>query len=361
MTHGALLVLLSAGALAVALGAHCAFWTRRLRAPSTEDELLHAETQDGWRLALGHHRPRAPRRGAPVLLVHGLAANRGAVDFGLAHWSLAAHLARHGFDCYALDLRGHGASRRARPDAPRSWNFDDYVRRDIPAAVAAIRASTGAPAVSLVGHSQGGLIGMAACALFPGEVASLVALGAPAWFRAATSRWLLRNLFFVFMGRLNRFAARCVAPFAGYWHPPVSEVAINGRNVERPVLRRVLANVVENVSTGVLAQFSRWVQGDLFDADDGRDDYRALLSSCRQPALFVSAAADRLAPPAVVERAAQAWGGPATLLRVGLRDSACCDYGHSDLLFGRNAPGEVFEPVCRWLDDQARGSTPYVG
>ena len=346
------IILLAAAAavlLVLALWAHVAFWTRRLRAPPTQDALLFAETRDGWRLALGHHRAEGPRRGPPVLLVHGLASNRGAVDFGIVRWSLAARLARAGFDCFALDLRGHGASRPARRGAPRRWSFDDHAREDLPAAIDAVCAATGARAVTIVGHSQGGLLGMAACVLYPERVAALVALGSPAWFHAQDFNWLLRNLFLVFMGRLNRFAARAVAPFAGYWHPPVSEVAINGRNVTRPVLRRVLANVVEDVSPGVLLQLVRWTRGDVFDAEDGRDDYRAGLRSCRQPALFVSAAADRLAPPEVVARAAQAWGGPVTSFCVGIAGSNCCDYGHSDLLFGRNAPEEVFDRVSAWL------------
>jgi hypothetical protein len=34
---------------------------------------------------------------------------------------------------------------------------------------------------------------------------------------------------------------------------------------------------------------------------------------------------------------------------VGVAASACCDYGHSDLLFGRSAPEEVFPVVAAWL------------
>src|SRR3990172_6019586 len=81
------------------------------------------------------------------------------------------------------DGRGRGPLRRdagrlAHPGAPRRWTFDDHVRLDVPAALAAVRAATGAAAVHWVGHSQGGLIGMAASAAFPERVASLVALGA---------------------------------------------------------------------------------------------------------------------------------------------------------------------------------------
>ncbi len=345
----ALAVLAALLALGLATWAHYAFWTRRYLLPTGEDELLFADTADGWRLALARRRPRGAPRGPPVLLVHGIAANRCAVDFVLERWSLSAHLAAAGFDCFALDLRGHGASYQARADAPRRWTFDDHVRLDVPAALDAVRAATGAPHVLWVGHSQGALLGMAACAAHPERVVGLVALAAPAFFGEQDPLRLVARFGLLTSGRLNRFLARCLAPFSGYWHPPVSEVAINGRNVTRPVYRRVLVNVVENISGGVLRQFARWIATDTFASLDGAQDYRAGLSRCRQPALFVAAEADRIAPPKVVEQEARAWGGQKAVLRVGVAGGACCDYGHSDLLFGRSAPEEVFPRVREWL------------
>ena len=360
MSAHALALLAGALALALATWAHYAYWSRRYLERTGEDELLFAQTADGWRLALGHRRPRGPPRGPPVLLVHGIAANRLSLDFVLERWSLAARLAEAGFDCFALDLRGHGASRRGR-GAPRVWSFDDHLRLDVPAALEAVRAATGWSRVLWVGHSQGGLLGMAACGVYPERVAGLVAVAAPAWFGPQGALRLAVRVGFLFTGRLNRFLARALSPFSGYWHPPVSEVAINGRNVTRPVYRRILVNVVENVSAGVLRQFGRWIATDTFASLDGTVDYRAALARCAQPALFVAAEADRIAPPEVVEREAAAWGGAAAVARIGLAGGACCDYGHSDLLFGRRAPEEVFAPVRDWLvahSEPALGTQP---
>jgi pimeloyl-ACP methyl ester carboxylesterase len=351
-------VALGALALGLATWAHYAFWTRRFTVPGGEDEVLRAGTPDGWNLALARRRPRGPPRGPPVLLVHGIAANRASLDFPVERWSLAAHLAAAGFDCFALDLRGHGQARRARSDAPRNWTFDDHLRLDVPAALDAVRAATGAPAVLWVGHSQGGLLGMAACACYPGRVAGLVALGSPVFFSVRRPMRLLARLGFLLSGRWNRFLARSVSPLSGFWHPPVSQVAINGRNVTRPVYRRMLVNVIENVSTGVLRQFARWIASDTFTAEDGTIDYRAALGGCRQPALFVAAAADLIAPPSVVERAARAWGGEATVVTLGEPGQALA-YGHSDLLFGRNAPEEVFPRIAAWLRDHSHERAPH--
>lgn len=340
---------LALAALALATWLHYLFWSWRLRVPSGEDERVHADTADGWRLALARRRPRAPPRGTPVLLCHGLAANRGAMDFGLVRWSLSAFLAAAGFDCFALDLRGHGASRPLRRGVARDWSFDAYLREDVPAALEAVCRATGAPRVLWIGHSQGALLGLAACALYPDRLAGVVALAGPTHFRAQRRLFSAERLALRVLARVDRVLARCLAPFSGFWHPPISEVAINGRNVAGPVFRRVLANVVENMPAGVLRQFGDWVEHDRFAAADGSVDYRALLARCRQPALFVAASGDKLAPPAVVRAGCALWGGEKEYLEIGRAAGHACDYGHSDLLFGIHAPEDVFRPVRDWL------------
>jgi pimeloyl-ACP methyl ester carboxylesterase len=340
-----------AGAIALATWAHYRFWSWRLRLPLGADELLFAATADGWSLALARRRPRAAARPLPVLLVHGVAANGTCMDFPMGRLSLAAHLAGAGFDCYSLDLRGHGRSRRARPDAPRGAGFDDYLREDLPAAIDAVRARTGAARVALVGHSQGALLALAASALRGERVAAVVAMAGPAHFDAQHVLRTAARFGFLVTGALNRFLARSFAPFSGWWHPPVSQVAWNANNVDGPVYRRVLANVVENIPAGVLRQFGGWIRSDRWASLDGAIDYRAALARASQPALFVAAADDLIAPPAVVAASHAAWGGSDKALWVAGRQGGCgCEYGHSDLLFGRTAPDEVFPRIREWLE-----------
>jgi pimeloyl-ACP methyl ester carboxylesterase len=327
--------------------AHVLFWRWKLDAPGREDELLHAGTRDGWRLALARRRPRAAPRLPPVLLVHGIAMNRQAFDFGVERYSIAAHLAAAGFDCFALDLRGHGASRRG--PTPR-WTLDTYLAEDLPAAFDAIRAATGSPEVLYVGHSQGAILGMAACALHPGRIRALVAIAGPAHFGAQPRLRTLLELRHLGLGRHLMRLSRAVAPFAGFWHPPAVEMAISVRNVERPVYRRLLANAIEDLQPGVVDQFAACVRDDAFRSCDGKVDYRALFPACTQPALFVAGERDELAPPAVVEAAFRAWGGPKRIWGRGH------GYGHADLILGRDAP-EVVYPVIRQFLEENSGTT----
>jgi len=339
----ALLSILAALALLVlAAWAHLLFWRRRLALPGCAPEVLRALTADGWDLALARRRPAgaAPRGRLPVLMVHGIAMNRSAFDFGPAPRSFAATLAEAGLDCFVLDLRGHGGS-RPRPGAPRDWTLDDYLALDVPAALEAVRVATGATQVLWVGHSQGALLGLAAASLLPDRIAGVVALAPPVRFDRPAP--LARALPMLARLRLTRLGAQLLAPFSGLWQPALAGAAVQLGEMEPAVYRRMLMNTIEDLPVGVVAQFADFVRRDRFGSRDGRLDYRAALSGCRQPALFVAAPEDGLAPPRGVEEACARWGGEKALLL------APPGTGHSDLILGRRGPAWTFPAVRDWL------------
>ena len=341
-----LLWLAAAVALAALALLHTLFWARVYRLPPAHDELRFARTQDGWRIAIGRRVPRGQPRAPPVLLCHGLSANRGNVDFGVSRYSLALALAGAGFDCFALDLRGHGDSRRGSPHA---WSFDTYLSQDIPAALDEVRAATRSETVLWVGHSQGALLGLVAAGLFPSRIAGVVALAPPTHFHAQTALRKLLPLAFLAAGRGHRFLARAATPVAGWFHPAFAQFAWNSRNIDRVVYRQVLANVVEDVPPRVLEQFLDWMRRDRFASVDGLTDYRAGLSGAKQPALFISGAVDLLAPPAAVRAGYELWAGEKEYWNAGREAGLSTDYGHSDLIFGRNAPEEIYPRVVAWM------------
>ncbi len=350
-----LLFAIAAATLAALALLHSVFWGWVYRVRPAQDELRFARANDDWRIAVARRAPRGEPRLPPVLLCHGLSANRGNLDFGVPRYSLARAPAEAGFDSFAVDLRGHGDSRRG---ATRAWSFDTYLAQDIPAALDEVRAATGSERVLWVGHSQGALLGLVAAGLYPSRIAGVVAMAPPTHFHAHDALRKILPYAFLATGRGHRFLARAAAPMAGRFHPAFAQFAWNSRNVEPQIYRQVLANVVEDVSPQVLKQFLDWARRDRFASMDGLTDYRAGLSGARQPALFVSGAADLLAPPTAVRAGHDLWAGEKEYWNAGREAGLSADYGHSDLIFGRKAPEEIYPRVVSWLRAHSEKTTP---
>ncbi|HWE22914.1 MAG TPA: alpha/beta hydrolase [Myxococcales bacterium] len=340
------IVVVAAAALLTALAIlHTLFWGWIYQVRSAHDELRFTAAKDGWRIAIARRAPRGEPRSPPVLLCHGLSANRFSLDFGVPRYSLALALADAGFDSFVLDLRGHGDSRRGRS---RSWTFDTYLLQDIPAALDEIRSATGSERVLWVGHSQGALLGLVAASTLASRIAGVVAIAPPTHFHAHDQLRRLLPFSFLATGYGHRYLARAATPIAGWFHPGIAQFAWNSRNIDARIYRQVLANVVEDVPPRVLAQFLDWMRRDRFASVDGLTDYRAGLSGARQPALFISGSVDLLAPPAAVRAAFDLWAGEKEYWNAG-KQSVSADYGHSDLIFGRRAPDEIYPRIVNWL------------
>src|SRR5256712_3961787 len=108
---------------------------------------VHVRTDDGVELAL-HRVSGAVWQGCPVLLPHGTFSN------GQVCAVLAGFLADHGFDCWVLELRGHGQSERGHINA----DFERFAMFDVRAGFQAVLRATGKEQVFLVAHSGGGLV-----------------------------------------------------------------------------------------------------------------------------------------------------------------------------------------------------------
>lgn len=329
---------------------------RRLHLRTDADEVHLVPCADGWRLALFRRRPRGEARGGPpVVLCHGLWANRFNMDFdrGL---SLARHLAERGHDVFVVELRGSGWSARPGPDAGGDVeppSFDVHVRLDAPAILERVREVTGAPQVFWVGHSMGGMVGyVLASGPLAGRIAGLVAVGSPAGFAAvaASARRVARLL-----GLVSRVALRPVvqllAPLAGVLHPPLASLVLNPRNMRGAVERRALYNLVGELWPGHAEAFGGWIRTGRFTSADGTVDYLARLSEVRAPVYLLAGAADRLAPPASVRAAFEALGALDKRFEVLGPESGCrLPYGHGDLLVGRWAPEEVYPRISGWIE-----------
>ena len=351
-----LLAILAAGAVLFFSWALLVRWVYRVRAPPPAR--LIAGCADAWEISV-YHRPAPIRRFLePILLCHGLAANHCNFDFD-PPYSLAHSLAAAWFDCFTVEWRGARASRRA-PKGRGRWSFcvDDHIQLDAPALIDLALRHTGAKQAFWVGHSLGGLIGLAAAQGDQGQrLRGLLTLGAPLYFRY--NRWLQAA---VRIGALaawpfafrHELLSAALAPFLGYVELPFSDVIANPRHVPASLQRRVYAQLISSVSRKTLLQLRDWTAHDVFRSFDKSTDYRAGVSRLSLPLLVLGGTRDRLAPPDAIRRAFELAGSAdKTLMIFGSDNGDRQEYGHGDLVFGEGAPAEVFPRIATWLQERA--------
>ncbi len=312
-------------------------------------------TADGWALAVWHRPAVARRFQTPVLLCHGLANNHAFMDFHGAQ-NLARFLSEAGFDCYSVDLRGAGASRSAH-DLPADATVDDHVHFDVPAVVDEVLRRADAPRLLWVGHSLGGVIGLAAAPALGTRLAGIVTIGTPLFFRFThgVRRLLWLGHVLAVWGQFDATLARLVAPLAGRVALPGGEkLSSNLANIAPRTQRYLLANVFAPIWKGVMAQLDDWVKNDVCRSVDGQVDYRAGLAQVRCPALVLGGSVDLLCPMAATRGLFDALGTPdKRMVVLGTASGHSADYGHGDLVTGRRASEEVYPEVLSLLREAA--------
>jgi alpha-beta hydrolase superfamily lysophospholipase len=181
---------------------------------------------------------------------------------GSTYRLLAEGLAARGVASLRIDKRGQFASAAATPD-PNAVTIADYAA-DVRSWVAVLRQQTAAPCVWLLGHSEGGLVAMAAASA-PADLCGLVLV--------ATAG---RPLGVVLREQLQANPAN--GPLLGQALPAIDALE-QGRRVDTAGLHPALQ-----------ALFSPTVQGYLIDAFS--HDPRRMLSAYAKPVLLLQGQRD---------------------------------------------------------------------
>jgi pimeloyl-ACP methyl ester carboxylesterase len=272
-----------------------------------------AVTGDGVTLALARYAATVRHR-IPVVLTHGLFSNRQVCA------PMARYLASEGFDCWVLELRGHGASEKPgpRPD-PEHWGA-----YDVPAALETVRGLTGQATVQLVAHSVGGLAFLMYLARRPerrASVAGLVTLGCHA-----------TGMYSTVCSRLAAEGARLGAAVLGY--APGRAWRLGPENEAKSVLDVCLR----------WSRTRRWVGADGFD-------YLAALADLRVPTWSLAGAGDHaIAPAAACRQLYDAIGSPWKRWTLcGRAEGFSEDFTHVRLIASRAAQREIWPRIKDWL------------
>lgn len=255
--------------------------------------------------------------GPPVLMIPGTFSN-AKFWLGTRGVGFARFLAACGYDVWCLEPRGHGAS--DRPTRNQRWDFDDWARHDLPAAIEACTSHTN-PAV-LIGHSAGGgaiIAGLAADPLLQARVRGVVLIGTPLpWLQ----RW--RGL-----------GARAIRSFSRRreWFPA-----------------KALRIGPEDELAGVMEQWMTWNIDQKWSGDDGMD-YSARFPRITVPAFIVAASGDRTwAPPEACRALFNMLGSrDRTYLLCGKGTGFSTDFTHVGIVVSRAAQTEVWPLIRNWI------------
>lgn len=327
-------------------------------------ETFYAPTRDGWRLAI-HHWPRRaePRRRHPILMVHGLGANRLNMDLD-EQYSVARAAARRGFDAFVLELRGAGLSMAPGGRNRRlfQWGFRDYAEIDMPAAIKAVLEVSGASSVHGLGHSMGGMLFYALGVRQPQYLRAIASVGTPLVeeLELAPNEQRLVQL----ATRLTPASSQRRVPLRSLMHTagrfiPVSRrlvdgLLLNANNTDSTVMARMAREAIDDIPLQLALELSRQMAA-RFNGKEGPPAYvyERELGKLTVPVYAVSGSADRLAPPSSVKACVRRIvNSPDVRYRemgVAFGDSA--NYGHIDLLVGRNAPQEVYPTLLDFLEE----------
>lgn len=318
------------------------------------EEVHTCTTRDGWRLALTRFRPVREGRRHPVLLVPGLSSNRFSYDL-TPRASLARYLARHGYDTWILELRGHGRSDRPKlVGKGEAWTFDDHLLLDFPAALARIRELTSRPSVHVIGHSMGGIM-LYGHMGFGGEgVRSAVTIGSSldysrssSWFHGLMRfLWLERWVPAVPFGPMMQLTS----PLRGHRANVLDELNAWHANVVPDEYRQLCRLNFHVISPPVLKQLaSAFSDGGLRSVDGSWRYSKGLQGEPNAPLLALGGSKDRQCPPEAVAHTLESVRG-AELRVFGRGQGHAEHYGHFDLVMGKHAPQELWPLLLAWLD-----------
>lgn len=335
---------------------------------ATSAKTVFVSTDDGWSLALHLLPARGPKRSHPVLMVHGVAANRLHFDLDERH-SLARAARNRGFDVYMLELRGAGMSQAAGgcTDRHMQWGFADYSERDLPTAMSFILEQTGASSLHGVGHSMGGMLLLSAAVRARLELKSLVTIGSPlvgylSGGLGARERRLLQ-LAASLSPAVNftppsqrRFPLRGLLGVAGMVMPISRRLAdnllLNVANCEAEVMLQLARQGIHDIPIRLVTEITQ-AMAETKTAPHGLHGpyaYEAHLHHVTAPVFAISGSVDRIAPPAAVQAVVTRLRGADIRYRqMGIACGDRAEYGHADLLVGRNAPEEVYPLILDFL------------
>jgi cholesterol oxidase len=294
---------------------------RPLRAPAPE--LMPVKASDGTDVLLTRY--AGGEKGA-VILSHGIGASSRMFSIDTVDTNLIEYLVAAGYDVWLFDDRTSGLL----PSAQKPHTADDVAQKDWPAAVAAVRAATGAASVHVVAHGLGAMtFSMAMLAGLPGVRSAVCSQVATHLVTAPAA------------GAAETDDGDAYSRITAMYGPLFQQAQLD--EATRDALHEIYGEVSERLRESV-ATMAR--KGHVVNAA-GEDVYLPHMDRLAIPIRFIHGAENRCFLPASTERAAAALGaanGERLYSRVVLPG-----YGSDDCILGSSAAVDVYSKIVEHL------------
>ena len=317
------------------------------------------QTKDDWKLTIEHFPSEGNKKQKyPILVCHGLGANRNYFK-AKNEDSLIRNLQRAGYDVWLMDLRGRseaGDTGYWFGKHTYTYSIDEYINYDLDAAIRYVMEQTGAPKINYIGHSMGGIIMYARLGtLQENRVANFVAIASPMSF-LPYNKWT-----FTLYRMRSGMVLLPVLPLkpgaiVGSLVPetlygPFIDAFLNSENTSQEVKTQLMQRSINNISKPEIKQFIYMTENGGMYSADGKISYRDNLSRVSVPVYLLAGRRDELADPAVVRDIYERVASKDKTFEIFSRaDGYVDDYGHTDLIFGKEAHNEVHPKIIDWLN-----------
>ncbi|MFB6347454.1 MAG: hypothetical protein ABEK50_17170, partial [bacterium] len=137
----------------------------------------------------------------------------------------------------------------------------------------------------------------------------------------------------------------------------ILQIMINPDNISWNHILKAAVRAPERLEASVLEQFLDWGLNRYWVDDSGEYDYREGVSDIDVPTLLIAGSADNMVPVHNQESGLEQLGtSEKELLVVGKEQGYAADYSHADMLYGPEAPDEIFPLISDWLKDELRSA-----
>lgn len=323
---------------------------------------------------------------AAVILCHGFNFNNIFWDID-KEASLSRYLAENGYDVWVPSLRGSGTSskpilsilkdiNRLNPvtlarglvKAPFditkvNWTIDDHITKDAPAIIKYVKERSGFDKVYWVGHSMGGIIifgyleieGQDDIAGFI-PIGSMIVITQPLTpqFKMIADQERITRASLIFN---TKVAADIRAFTLGAIKYPIEDLLLKRENMHDRVLFRLFRECIEDTSFGVVEQFTRSIKSGRMVSSLSSDfdyDYTANINRINVPVLIMAGSEDAFVTKEALKECYRRLSSfDKKLVIFSKKKGYSVEYGHSDLLIGKNSEKEVYPVILNWLDKRS--------